>query len=92
MSMYECVGCGMEESFFPKIFLAVNTSDPNFPYDRNEFEVEFNNLATPYPEEHYISQRWEKFWSWLGDNKIRWFCSVECAINYLRKESGNEQN
>ena len=85
MSMYECADCGEEHGTLAQVFLAVNTEDSVFPYHRTEFEIKFNELWKDTGISHYDPEGWRKFWSWLGDEKILWFCSKECAANYLQK-------
>jgi hypothetical protein len=94
--MYECEQCGDDGSVFPEVFLAVNSNMKPYPNHREDtFQVNFNKLYEERPNkdvEHYISDNWKAFWSWLGDNHIKLFCSKECAENYLKelrfKESG----
>jgi len=79
MSMYECDNCGTQESTFPKIFMAVNSTDSVFPYHNTEFEEKFNELSA-----EGTKGGWKLFWEWLGENHIRWFCCAECATAYIK--------
>ncbi len=79
MSMYECKNCGDDHSTFPGVFMAVNTTDPVYPYHRTEFEERWNTYSVDAP----LDWRWKEFWNWLGENKIMWFCSLRCADNYM---------
>lgn len=90
MSMYECAECGNDHATFAQVLMAVNTIDSVYPYHETEFEQKFNELWEPTGVEHYDPKGWEKFWSWLGDKKILWFCSKECAIKYLIKKGDDD--
>lgn len=85
MSMYECENCGYDFATFPSVFLAVNTDDPIFPYHNTEFEKKFDEIARYYKTQGFSPSLWNDFWAWLGDKKIKWFCSKKCAIEYLQK-------
>lgn len=91
MAMYECAECGEEHGTLPQVFLAVNTLDRVYPYHNTKFENEFHKLWQPTGVEHYDSKGWEKFWAWLGDNEIQWFCSQNCAIRFLMKTMTEEK-
>lgn len=91
MSMYECKNCGEEHSTIAQVFMAINTTDEVFPYYNTAFEQKFNELWTPTGVEHYDPEGWKKFWQWLGDNVIEWFCCKECAIEYLVNHREKEE-
>lgn len=88
MSMYECKNCGNGEATFPKIILSINSDEEAFPdYHNNEFEKKFDEFASkiPHGEGTYYRYQpvWDAFHKWLGDKTELWFCSIECAINFL---------
>lgn len=90
MAMYECENCGCEESTHPKVYLAINTTDPVPPYHRNKFEQKYGELGD-----------WEIFFQWLcrtdilpdgpQNNGLKWFCSILCAMEYLQREYNKYQ-
>lgn len=83
--MYECENCGADGCSFPGVFLAVNTQDKVYPYHRSKFELKLEELYRDEGKSHYTSEAWKDFWSWLGDNEIKWLCSTKCAVAYLEK-------
>jgi len=94
MSMYECENCGSDDSTFPELFLAANTFSKGKReiLDRHDnlFEKKFGEICEEVYKknnsnhEHDQSEIWDKFWAWLGEIKISWFCSKECAIEYIQ--------
>ena len=82
MSLYTCKNCGSEESFFPAVMLAVNTQDPLYPYHNNEFEQRFEEFRVVFQ----VEESFKKLYQWLGINKLLWFCSIECSIEFLEKK------
>lgn len=86
MSMYCCDECGVEESFFPEVIMAVNTMDGVFPYHNNLFERKFNEFSGS------LADRWDSFYLWLHTSRqAKWFCSKKCAEKYLFKSKEKEE-
>lgn len=98
MSMYECENCREDHCTFPNVFLAINKSDPIYPYHNSLWENFFAKINQSVRD---LDLRWRNFYAWLGetghknnsniknypaDNGLKWFCSKECAIKYLENK------
>lgn len=93
MAMYECRNCGGEESTWAEVLV--------FPVGKDRFHLQFEKFYaeaerellaergyTVPPERDVNERAWEKLYRWMGNN-TPWFCSVECAVEYLQKGEFN---
>jgi len=94
MSLYYCEQCGLDKCFFPKVFIAVNDPDLEYPYHRSKFETKYDEFYNKAIKEGYSQyhtennayvKAWKDFWDWLGEAEIKWFCSNKCAEMYIDK-------
>lgn len=90
MSMYECKHCGNDWGNFPGVMLAINDI-PSYPNNHHEnvFEIKFDEFIKESPPKkeggtrYDYEEAWKAFYAWLGEEKMLWFCSKECAGTYL---------
>jgi hypothetical protein len=93
--MYECKNCGADECGFPSVILAINPPKPIDDACEPDFELKYNQIWREHSLEPYIKgtyqvvtenieKAWNFFHQWIGDKKSLWFCSVECAMIYMR--------
>jgi len=88
MSLYCCDYCGGDECFFPKVFLSINTTDKIYPYYNTLFENKYNEISKGIikdPNRDSYRQVWDAFYLWMMRTQRLEFCSIECAINYLKE-------